>query len=101
MKDIRDQKTNLAQRDPFPFGRFLEFFKFKKSTLDFQEGGKSNAKELKIKWEDKVFQKKLEIDEAKKAWDAKRKESLNKSEPVASSELTTVQSQGQGLDSNE
>ena len=98
MKDIKDQRTNLDQRNPFQFGKLLEFFKLKKSALDSQKEGKSNGKDFKTKWEDKVFQKKLEIDEAKKAWDAKRKATSIHSEPVISSELTTEQSQLEGLD---
>ncbi len=101
MKDIKDQRTYLDQRNPSPFGKLLEFFKFKKSTLYSQEQGGSKGKELKIEWEDKVLQKKLEIDEAKKAWDEKRKETLNQIEPVDSSQLNTEQSQAEVLDSSQ
>ncbi len=101
MKDIRNQRTHLDQRKPSPFGKLLEFLKFKKSILDSQKVGESNDNELKIKWEDKVFQKKLEIDEAKKNWDAKRKETLNQPEPLDSSELTADQSKIESLDSSE
>ena len=99
MKDIKDQRTSLDQRNPSPFWKLLEFFKYKKSTLDSQEEGGSKGKELKIEWEDKVLQKKLEIDEAKKAWEEKRKEALNQSESFDSSQLNTDQSQEEVLDS--
>ena len=101
MKDIKDQRTSLDQRNPSPFGKLLEFFKFKKSILDSQEEGGSKGKELKIEWEDKVLQKKLEIDEAKKAWEEKRKETLNQSEPVDTSQLNSEQSQAEVLDSSQ
>ena len=99
MKDIKDQRASLGQRNPSPFGKLLEFFKFKKSILDSQEEGGSKGKELKIEWEDKVLQKKLEIDEAKKAWEDKRKETLNQSESDDSNEFNTEQSQAEVLDS--
>ena len=91
MKDIKGQRSNLDQRKDSQLGRFLEFLKFKKSVNDLEEKATSNRSEEKIKWEDKVSQKKLEISEAKKAWETKRKKSLSQVTPIESEKISSEQ----------
>ena len=60
MKDIKDQRKNLGRRKEFLFGKLRDFFKLKKSADSSEEEKIPHRKEAKVKWEDKVDQKKLE-----------------------------------------
>ncbi len=93
MKSIQDQIPKLEKGDDSPLKKFLNFFKLNKLVGNSRQEDQSYRKGEKIKWEAKVLEKKIQIAEAKKAWDAKRKDSFKKLEPPQSSELTSELSQ--------